>query len=108
MSPECLLRECSSQLHGGGWTEAPIREISSRGCVLCCCCTRCLPEPSDYKHFSLAIDAVDRIVSFRATESSAREALLNQQIACRNQAYEFGIDPPESRTGSGRCKRRSG
>jgi hypothetical protein len=58
--------------------------------------------------FSLAIDAVDRMVSFRATESSASEALLNQQIACRNQAYEFGIDPPESRTDSGRCKRRSG
>jgi hypothetical protein len=54
--------------------------------------------------FSPAIDAVDCMVSFRATESSAREALLKQHIACRNQAYEFGID----RTGSGRSKRRSG
>ncbi len=45
--------------------------------------------------FSLAIDAIDRMVHFRATGSSAREALLNQQIACRNHAYEFGIDPPE-------------
>ena len=33
--------------------------------------------------FSLAIDAIDRVVRFRATGSSAREALLNQQIACR-------------------------
>ncbi len=45
--------------------------------------------------FSLAIDAIDRVVRFRATGSSAREALLNQQIACRNHAYEFGIDPPD-------------
>ena len=45
--------------------------------------------------FSLAIDAIDRMRRFRATGSSAREALLNQQIACRNYAYEFGIDPPD-------------
>jgi len=30
---------------------------------------------------------------FRVTGSSARESLLNQQIACKNHAYEFGIDP---------------
>jgi xylulose-5-phosphate/fructose-6-phosphate phosphoketolase len=29
------------------------------------------------------------------TGSSAREALLNQQIGCKNHAYEFGIDSPE-------------
>jgi xylulose-5-phosphate/fructose-6-phosphate phosphoketolase len=45
--------------------------------------------------FSLAIDAIDRIPRFRVTGSSAREALLNQQIACKNHAYEFGIDRPE-------------
>ncbi|MGA9599721.1 MAG: phosphoketolase, partial [Methylocystis sp.] len=45
--------------------------------------------------FSLAIDAIDRMARFRVTGSSTREALLNQQIACRNHAYEFGIDPPE-------------
>ena len=45
--------------------------------------------------FSLAIDAIDRMRRFRATGSSARETLLNQQIACRNHAYEFGIDPPD-------------
>jgi xylulose-5-phosphate/fructose-6-phosphate phosphoketolase len=45
--------------------------------------------------FSLAIDAIDRMPRFRDTGSSAREALLNQQIAYRNHACEFGIDPPE-------------
>ena len=45
--------------------------------------------------FSLAIDAIDRIPRFRITGSSARESLLNQQIACQNHAHEFGIDPAE-------------
>jgi xylulose-5-phosphate/fructose-6-phosphate phosphoketolase len=45
--------------------------------------------------FSLAIDAIDRMPRFHVTGSNAREALLNQQIACRNHACEFGIDPPE-------------
>jgi len=31
---------------------------------------------------------------FRVVGASAREALLNQQIACRNHAHEFGIDTP--------------
>jgi xylulose-5-phosphate/fructose-6-phosphate phosphoketolase len=44
---------------------------------------------------SLAIDAIDRMPRFRVTGSSARETLLNQQIACKNHAYEFGIDPVE-------------
>jgi len=45
--------------------------------------------------FSLAIDAIDRMPRFRVTGSSAREALLNQQIACKNRAWEFGVDTPE-------------
>jgi len=45
--------------------------------------------------FSLAIDAIDRMSSFRITGASAREKLLNQQIACENHAYEFGVDRPE-------------
>jgi len=32
---------------------------------------------------------------FRVTGSSAREAILNQQIACKNHAWEFGVDRPE-------------
>jgi len=42
--------------------------------------------------FSLAIDAIDRIPRFCETGSSVREALLNEQIACMNYAYEFGVD----------------
>jgi len=45
--------------------------------------------------FSLAIDAIDRIPRFQVTGSGVREALLNEQIACRNHAYEFGIDRPD-------------
>ena len=32
---------------------------------------------------------------FAVTGSSIREALLNEQIACRNHAYKFGIDREE-------------
>ncbi len=42
--------------------------------------------------FSLAIDAIDRIPRFRETGSSVREALLDEQIACMNHAYEYGVD----------------
>ena len=45
--------------------------------------------------FSLAIDAIDRMPRFRVTGASVREALLNQQIACKKHAYEFGVDPRE-------------
>ena len=45
--------------------------------------------------FSLAIDAIDRMPRFCVTGSGAREALLNEQIACKNHAYEFGIDQPD-------------
>ena len=45
--------------------------------------------------FSLAIDAIDRMPRFRVTGSSAREAILNQQITCKNHAWEFGVDRPE-------------
>jgi xylulose-5-phosphate/fructose-6-phosphate phosphoketolase len=43
----------------------------------------------------LAIDAIDRMPRFRVTGSGVREALLNQQIACKNHAYEWGEDPPD-------------
>jgi len=45
--------------------------------------------------FSLAIDAIDRMPRFHATGSSVREALRNEQIACQNHAYEFGLDRSE-------------
>lgn len=45
--------------------------------------------------FSLAIDAIDRIPRFCNLGSSLREALLDRQIACKNHAYEFGVDQPD-------------
>jgi xylulose-5-phosphate/fructose-6-phosphate phosphoketolase len=44
--------------------------------------------------FSLAIDAIDRMPRFQVTGSSVRENLCNQQIDCKNHAYEFGLDRP--------------
>ena len=46
--------------------------------------------------FSLAIDAIDRIPRFSDIGSGFREALLNEQIKCKNYAYEFGIDSPDN------------
>jgi xylulose-5-phosphate/fructose-6-phosphate phosphoketolase len=43
--------------------------------------------------FSLAIDALDRMPRYRVAGSSVREALLDQQIACKGHAYEHGVDP---------------
>src|SRR5499433_2583733 len=43
--------------------------------------------------FSLAIDAIDRIPRFQVTGGGVREALLNQQLAAKNHAHEFGVDP---------------
>jgi xylulose-5-phosphate/fructose-6-phosphate phosphoketolase len=45
--------------------------------------------------FSLAIDAIDRMPRFKVKGANVREALLNQQIACKEHAYEFGVDTPE-------------
>jgi phosphoketolase len=51
--------------------------------------------------FSLAIDAIDRMPRFRVKGASVSEAFLNQQIACKEYAHEFGIDQPRSATGNG-------
>jgi xylulose-5-phosphate/fructose-6-phosphate phosphoketolase len=45
--------------------------------------------------FSLAIDAIDRIPRFRVIGAEVRELLLNRQIAAKNHAHEFGIDPTD-------------
>jgi xylulose-5-phosphate/fructose-6-phosphate phosphoketolase len=44
--------------------------------------------------FSLAIDAIDRMPRFHVSGAGAREALLNEQIACKTYAYQHGIDRP--------------
>jgi xylulose-5-phosphate/fructose-6-phosphate phosphoketolase len=45
--------------------------------------------------FSLAIDAIDRTPRLQKIGAHAKERFRNQQIACRNHAYAFGIDLPE-------------
>jgi xylulose-5-phosphate/fructose-6-phosphate phosphoketolase len=45
--------------------------------------------------FSLAIDAIDRMPRFRVKGAGVREELVNQQIACKAHAYEFGTDSTE-------------
>jgi len=44
--------------------------------------------------FSLAIDAIDRIPAIRVSGAHVKEKLRDQQIECRNYAYEHGIDRP--------------
>ena len=45
--------------------------------------------------FSLAIDVIDRVPKLQRIGAHAKEKLRDQQIDCRNYAYEHGIDKPE-------------
>jgi xylulose-5-phosphate/fructose-6-phosphate phosphoketolase len=45
--------------------------------------------------FSIAIEAIDRVPSLRVTGAHAKDNFKNEQIACRNYAYEYGTDKPE-------------
>ncbi len=45
--------------------------------------------------FSIAIDAIDRIPCLKVAGAHAKEKFLNEQISCRQYAYEHGIDKPE-------------
>lgn len=44
--------------------------------------------------FSLAMDAIDRMPHLHNRGASARQTMLDAQIAARNQAFESGMDPP--------------
>ena len=46
--------------------------------------------------FSLAMDVVDRVPKLQKIGGHAKERFLNQQIACRNYAHQYGIDMPEA------------
>ena len=45
--------------------------------------------------FSIAIDAIDRVPWLKVAGAHAKEKFLNEQISCRQYAYEHGIDKPE-------------
>lgn len=44
--------------------------------------------------FSIAIEAIDRVPSLRVPGAHAKDNFKNEQIACRNYAYEYGTDKP--------------
>ncbi|MCP6761364.1 MAG: phosphoketolase family protein [Fischerella sp. CENA71] len=45
--------------------------------------------------FSIAIDVIDRIPKLKVAGAHVKEMLKDEQISCRNYAYEHGIDKPE-------------
>ncbi|MBV8346950.1 MAG: phosphoketolase, partial [Mycolicibacterium sp.] len=45
--------------------------------------------------FTLAIDAIDRIPRLRVTAAGVRDELVNEQIACQQHAFRYGIDRPD-------------
>jgi xylulose-5-phosphate/fructose-6-phosphate phosphoketolase len=45
--------------------------------------------------FSLAIDVIDRVDRLKVAGAHAKEAFKDEQISCRNYAFEHGIDKPE-------------
>ncbi|MEI9998902.1 MAG: phosphoketolase family protein [Verrucomicrobiota bacterium] len=45
--------------------------------------------------FSLAIDVIDRVPRLQSLGAHAKERFRNQQLECREFAYENGIDKPE-------------
>ncbi len=45
--------------------------------------------------FSIAIDVIDRVHKLEVAGAHAKDKFKNEQIACRNYAYENGVDRPE-------------
>jgi xylulose-5-phosphate/fructose-6-phosphate phosphoketolase len=45
--------------------------------------------------FSLAMDVVNRVPRLQKIGGHAKENFLNQQIACRSYAHQYGIDKPD-------------
>jgi xylulose-5-phosphate/fructose-6-phosphate phosphoketolase len=45
--------------------------------------------------FTLAIDVIDRVPSLKVRGADGRDALMNQQLDCRQYGYAEGINPSE-------------
>ncbi|RMF69844.1 MAG: phosphoketolase family protein [Cyanobacteria bacterium J069] len=45
--------------------------------------------------FSIAIDVIDRVPKLKTAGAHTKEQLKDEQIACRNYAFEYGIDRPD-------------
>jgi xylulose-5-phosphate/fructose-6-phosphate phosphoketolase len=50
---------------------------------------------NEIDRFSLACDVIDRVPRIRVAGAHAKDAFRNRQIACRQYAYEHGVDMPE-------------
>jgi xylulose-5-phosphate/fructose-6-phosphate phosphoketolase len=50
---------------------------------------------NEIDRFSLACDVIDRVPRIRVAGAHAKDAFRNRQIACRQYAYEHGVDVPE-------------
>jgi xylulose-5-phosphate/fructose-6-phosphate phosphoketolase len=50
---------------------------------------------NEIDRFSIAIDVIDRVPGLQVAGAHAKEALRNEQIACREYAYEHGVDRPD-------------
>jgi xylulose-5-phosphate/fructose-6-phosphate phosphoketolase len=50
---------------------------------------------NEIDRFSIAIDVIDRVPRLNLVGAHAKDKFKNEQIACRNYAYENGIDKPE-------------
>jgi xylulose-5-phosphate/fructose-6-phosphate phosphoketolase len=51
---------------------------------------------NEIDRFSLAMDVIKRVPRLQAVGAHAREKFLNEQIACRNYAFEHGTDKPDT------------
>jgi xylulose-5-phosphate/fructose-6-phosphate phosphoketolase len=51
---------------------------------------------NEIDRFSLAMDVIKRVPKLQAIGAHAREKFLNEQIACRNYAFEHGTDKPDA------------
>jgi xylulose-5-phosphate/fructose-6-phosphate phosphoketolase len=50
---------------------------------------------NEIDRFSLAMDVIKRVPKLQKIGAHAREKFLNEQIACRNYAFQHGIDRPD-------------
>ncbi|MBK1655173.1 phosphoketolase family protein [Allochromatium vinosum] len=50
---------------------------------------------NEIDRFSLAIDVINRVPRLQVAGAHVKETLRDQQIECRNYAYEHGIDKPD-------------
>ncbi|MTW21675.1 phosphoketolase family protein [Allochromatium palmeri] len=50
---------------------------------------------NEIDRFSLAIDVINRVPRLQVAGAHVKEKLRDQQIECRNYAYEHGIDKPD-------------